>query len=369
MSIQPFCLLLLALSLSLGVGDVKAESEKSLSLPYERPALITDEARHAIIVGLAAAGERLVAVGERGVILLSDDHGKTWRQVPVPVSVTLTAVEFVNEDLGWAVGHSGVVLHTRDGGETWEKQYDGIRAAKAIDARVKEITSEMTEDEAWPLQNYANFLVQDGPDKPFLDVLFLDEKEGFIIGAFGLAFRTSDGGQTWQPWFEQLENPDMLHLYKLSSNGTSMAMVGEQGLYLRADGPDERFAQIQTPYSGSFFTISPMNSGDWLLGGLRGNAFIHSPSEDSFEKLPGDLGISINGSFAVTDDRVLLVDQAGNVYQAGVEKLRLSRIPMRSLPPSSSLISSGDGAFVAATFRGPIKFEVQALVTELGEQE
>lgn len=369
MSTKPFCVLLLALSLSLGVGDVRAESEKSLSLPHERPALMTDEAQRSITIGMASAGDRLVAVGERGVILLSDDHGQSWRQVPSPVSVTLTAIDFVNEQLGWAVGHSGVVLHTRDGGETWEKQYDGIRAAKAIDARVGEITSEMTEDEAWPLQNYANLLVEDGPDKPFLDVLFLDEKQGFIIGAFGLAFRTENGGLTWQPWFEQLENPDMLHLYRLSSNGTSMAMVGEQGLYLRADGPDERFFQHQTPYSGSFFTISPVNSGDWLLAGLRGNAFIHSPSDDSFKKLPANSGISINGSFAVTDERVLLVDQAGNVYQAGVEKLSLSPIPMRSLPPSSTLISSGDGAFVAATFRGPIRFDAQALSTEPGEQQ
>lgn len=369
MSIHPLSVLLLALSLSLGVGDVKAGPDKSLSLPYQRASLITDEARQAITIGLASAGDRLIAVGERGVILLSDDNGQSWRQVQSPVSVTLTAVNFVNEDLGWAVGHSGVVLHTRDGGETWEKQFDGVRAAKAIAARVEELTSDMNEEDAWSLQNYADLLVEDGPDKPFLDVLFLNEAEGFIVGAFGLAFRTSDGGQTWQPWFEQLENPDMLHLYQLSSNGKSMAMVGEQGLYLRSDGPDGRFEQSQAPYSGSFFTISPLNSGDWLLAGLRGNVFIHSTSDDSYQKLSANSEISINGSFVVANDRVLLVDQAGNIYQAGGENLSLNPIPIRSLPPSSSLISSGDGAFVAATFRGPIRFRVQAHWPEPGEHQ
>ena len=39
------------------------------------------------------AGNRLVAVGERGTILLSDD-GQAWRQVPSPVSVGLTGVSF-----------------------------------------------------------------------------------------------------------------------------------------------------------------------------------------------------------------------------------------------------------------------------------
>ena len=368
MSIQSCCVLVLALSLSLGAGGVKAKSDKSVSLPHERPALMTDEARRAITIGLATAGDRIVAVGERGVILLSDDHGRSWRQVPAPVSVTLTAVDFVDEDLGWAVGHSGVVLHTRDGGETWETQYDGIRAAQAIAARVKVLTADMTEDEAWPLQNYASLLVEDGPDKPFLDVLFLDEEKGFIVGAFGLVFRTSDGGATWQPWFEKVENPDLLHLYRLSTNGQSIVMAGEQGLYLRSDDSGERFAQYQTPYNGSFFTIAPLSSGDWLLAGLRGNVFIHSPSDGSYRKLPTHSQISINGSF-VSNDRVLLVDQAGHVYETGAEKPSLNSIPMRPLPPASNLISSGDGAFVAATYRGPIRFDDQALSSESGEHQ
>jgi len=368
MSSQLLCTLLLAVLLSLSVGAGAAESEKSLLLPYERPALVTDEARKAITIGLAAAGNRLVAVGERGVILLSDDHGRSWRQAPSPVSVTLTAVDFANEKLGWTVGHSGVVLHTRDGGETWNKQFDGILAAQAIADRVEKITANMNEDDAWPLQDYASQMVQDGPDKPFLDVLFRDESEGFIIGAFGLAFYTRDAGKNWQPWFDQIENPELLHLYKLSTNGKSVVMVGEQGLYLRADGPVRQFVQHQTPYSGSFFTVAPLRSGDWLLAGLRGNAFIHSPADDHYQQLQVDSEITINDSFAVAEDRVLLVNQAGNIYQAQVGSPKLRPIPMRPLPPTADLISSGDGAFVAATFRGPTRFDAQIESTESGEQ-
>ncbi len=54
--------------------------------------------------------------GERGIVLLSDDAGVSWRQAKVPVSVSLTAVQFVDAEQGWAVGHLGVVLHTQDGG-------------------------------------------------------------------------------------------------------------------------------------------------------------------------------------------------------------------------------------------------------------
>ena len=84
------------------------------------------------MLAITRAGARLVAVGERGSILLSDDSGVSWRQAKVPVSVTLTAVQFPNAKAGWAVGHLGVVLHSADGGETWAKQLDGREAASLV---------------------------------------------------------------------------------------------------------------------------------------------------------------------------------------------------------------------------------------------
>ena len=50
-------------------------------------------AAEALLLGVARAGKRIVAVGEYGNILLSDDDGKTWHQAKdVPTTVTLTAV-------------------------------------------------------------------------------------------------------------------------------------------------------------------------------------------------------------------------------------------------------------------------------------
>lgn len=85
----------------------------------EVPAIALGSAEHAPLVAAAQARQRLVAVGDHGVIVLSDD-GATWRQAhSVPVDGLLTALSFVDERQGWAVGHGGVVLHTEDGGETW----------------------------------------------------------------------------------------------------------------------------------------------------------------------------------------------------------------------------------------------------------
>src|SRR5690606_9884464 len=102
-------------------------------------------AQHSLQLAVSRAGNRLVAVGERGVVLLSDDDGRNWHQAEnVPVSVTLTDVHFVSATHGWAVGHSGVVLHSADGGETWQRQLDGNQAAKIIleDARQRAAAGE-----------------------------------------------------------------------------------------------------------------------------------------------------------------------------------------------------------------------------------
>src|SRR3546814_9158629 len=60
--------------------------------PLDAPAITSALAEHGLINGLARAGKRLVAVGERGHILYSDDQANTWQQASVPVRSALTAV-------------------------------------------------------------------------------------------------------------------------------------------------------------------------------------------------------------------------------------------------------------------------------------
>ena len=117
----------------------------------------------ALLLGVARAGARMVAVGEYGNILLSDDDGKTWRQAQnVPTTVTLTSVHFADAKTGWAVGHDTVVIATADGGETWAKQYGGGESDNAL-----------------------------------LSVYFKDASHGWAVGAFNYTVETTDAGRTW----------------------------------------------------------------------------------------------------------------------------------------------------------------------------
>ena len=90
------------------------------------PAQMSAMAPKSLLMDVVNTGTHLVAVGEGGYILYSD-NGQEWIQAQVPASVTLTAVSFPTSEKGWAVGHDGVILNTVDGGRTWIKQMDGIK--------------------------------------------------------------------------------------------------------------------------------------------------------------------------------------------------------------------------------------------------
>lgn len=112
------------------VNEIVVGAEVGVRDVLDQPARLSERAVSSVLNAVVLAGTRLVAVGERGVVLLSDDNGRSWRQAgSVPVSVALTDVHFVSATHGWAVGHSGVVLHSDDGGETWMRQLDGNQAA------------------------------------------------------------------------------------------------------------------------------------------------------------------------------------------------------------------------------------------------
>lgn len=74
------------------------------------------------------SSDRIWAVGERGLILASEDGGLHWKQQESGTTCTLRDIYFFDSLRGWAVGYGvqpfsrrlfGVVLTTVDGGKKW----------------------------------------------------------------------------------------------------------------------------------------------------------------------------------------------------------------------------------------------------------
>lgn len=223
------------------------------------------------LMAVANAGERLVAVGMRGLVVVSEDAGKHWTQVPVPVRSDLLALSFPTASDGWAVGHDGVVLHTADGGRSWVKQFDGRMASVALPAAYRK-RIDAGEKTLQPFLDQLVLNYRAGPSMPFLGVCFTDPLHGMAVGAFGMAIATDDGGKTWTPALERIDNPQFLHLDAVRAIAGVRYIVGEQGHIYREQADTGRFAAIDTGYSGSFFGVA--GQGDIVLAyGLKGTLY------------------------------------------------------------------------------------------------
>jgi len=317
------------------------------------PAMPAPQARQAVLLDLARAGARLVAVGERGIVLLSDDNGSNWRQAQVPVSVTLTAVQFVDANTGWAVGHAGAVLMSRDGGENWSLQLDGNRAAQLeLHAAREQSSGAADTDAAAARVQTAERMVNEGADKPFLALRFTDARHGVIVGAYGLAFATADGGISWHSLMGGIDNPMGAHLYAIAEQGQRWFIAGEQGYLARSDDGGQSFAALDSPYSGSFFALQVREDGTLLAAGLKGNAFISTDAGTSFAPAPVPVPVSFSDAIRTADGQLLLVNQGGAMFRTTADSQALQPYGKPLGKPVASIVQAADGSLVVAGFTG-----------------
>lgn len=316
----------------------------------DTPAAKSPLAQRALLNGLASAGQRIVAVGQRGHVLYSDDHGKTWKQADVPLSSDLVAVSFPGAATGWAVGHDGVVLQSTDSGATWSRQLDGHKAGAAMVEHYNREAKGGDAAYAAALDEAKKFAAQ-GAENPFLDVWFDNEKSGIAVGAFGLAMRTTDGGATWEPLLHAIDNPKALHLYAVRSAGADVYIAGEQGLLLKLDRQAGRFRAVEVPYKGTLFGVVG-NDRVVLVHGLRGTLLRSTDGGHSWVSVDTGLQVGLTGSAVAADGRFIVVSQAGHVLVSADEGATFKVVKVERPIPAAAVIAAGKDAVVVAGPRG-----------------
>ena len=339
-----------------------AAASRAQDLVFE-PAPASSGASRAVLLDVARAGDRLVAVGSAGLVSLSDDGGASWRQASVPVSATLTAVHFPTSTDGWAVGHAGVILHSADAGETWALQFDGRRANEALvayaasqratleaelalleadDSASEEARGDLEYalEDAIFLEEDAQVAVETGPADPLLTVRFLDAERGFAAGAYGAFLRTVDGGVTWELALAGLDNPDRFHFYSvLPANDGALYLAGEAGLLYRSTDQGLTFERYWDVYEGSLFGL--VEGGEGVVAfGLRGNLFRYVAALDVWEPLASENEASLYGGTRRADGTTIFVGAGGRVVtRTGEGAEAITSHPSRSTL-SSALVTA-----------------------------
>ncbi|MEO6662829.1 MAG: YCF48-related protein [Rubrivivax sp.] len=338
------------LGLQAALTSVALHAAEVMPGPLREAATPTARAPRSVLTRVVRAGERLVAMGERGLVVLSDDGGRQWRQARVPVSVTLTAASFADARQGWMSGHSGVVLHTTDGGETWGLQTDGIALAQAALDQSESLPQADT-GRGRSIQR-AKRLVDDGADKPLLSIRFADTQRGMAVGAYGLAAITDDGGETWAPCLDRMPNPRGMHLNTVVHHEKTWLIGGEQGVLMRSGDDRASFDPLASPFKRSFFAATTTRKGGFVIAGLLGNACRIEPgsTEVATAELPAPF--TILSCVELNDGRVMLLAQGGRllVSSDGGARYTEQKPPLRA--PLTSLAEAADGGLVATSLSG-----------------
>ena len=315
--------------------------------PLDVPAASSPLAAKSALFGLARSGSRIVAVGQRGHVVYSDDAGATWQQANVPVSSDLVAVSFPKTDaaaraVGWAVGHDGVILRTVDGGRSWTRQLDGRTLGDLLVAYY-----EKSGDAKW-LAEAKRFATQ-GAENPFLDVCFVDAQTGYVVGAFGLVLRTRDGGVHWEPMLHATDNPKALHLYGVARVGNDVFVVGEQGLALKLEG--DRFVTLTLPYAGTLFGVTG-NERAVVAYGLRGNVVRSTDGGRTWANIATGVNVGLTAATIDERGRIVLVSQAGHVLVSNDDGATFAPAKVDRPLPAAAVIGAGAGAVIVAGPRG-----------------
>lgn len=346
-----------------------------------RPADPARLADRSLILGIVATPRNLVAVGERGHVLLSQD-GDRWTQADfVPVQATLTRVAYADGRL-WAVGHDSAIIHSFDYGETWALQHF---------------------EPAW--------------EKPLLDVHFFDSSNGLAVGAYGLFMRTEDGGRHWEvldmadlvtgeaidwsevaatlaeddefdDWLEEgddwlgdddgIDDDERLndddddeyydsevdfdrgcyefmecHLNALLNLGNGRQMIAaERGYGFRSVDNGQSWESFRFPYGGSMFGLLGFGDDQIMAFGLRGHVQLSNDFGDSWEILETDLRSSLKGGTVDRQGQPLMVgsgaarlryDPATGRFQLNEDRLGSDYVTVLIGPDGRMILGGADG--------------------------
>ena len=305
--------LLAVMSFTLVLSDV-AHSQSKYRV-FNESALTAKNPDQDVLEGIARAGNRIVAVGEHGIIIYSDSSGQSWRQAVVPVDLTLTTVAFATPQDGWAAGGLGVVLHTTDGGLTWKIQITGVQVNQLIATAANQFAASYPTDPTVPRALHrASIFMQGGPDKPFLSILPFDANNVQIFGAYRMCIKTKDAGASWQDCSLNVPDPISHNLYDGVQSGSSIYIAGESGSVFRSNDRGNTFTALTAPANNTLFGILVTPTRVLLTYGVAGGLFKSTDQGQSWTQVTIGSQSDLTAGIILNSGRICLLNVTGSVY-------------------------------------------------------
>jgi len=257
-----------------------------------------------------------IAVGDSGVVLITENGGDNWRQVLLGTKETfqdayisnngkaivvgnnstiyksndlfitvlkqfvngdysLFKVAFVNSQKGYIVGSKGLVLSTNDGGNTWIKE--------AVNT-----------------------------NKLLYDIIFTNQTNGFVCGWKGTLFRTSDGGSTW----ELTEKFTDKYLKDIDFYDDELGIVvgGGDEVFITDDGGDS-WNSVEVKQRGGVQSVKFVTSKLIIMPGNRGELIISQDGGDNWSLLDTKTYMNFTGIFKTSNGNIYITAVNGKILR------------------------------------------------------
>ena len=227
-----------------------------------------------LLVDAERFGSRIVAVGDRGYIVFTDDQGKTWKRAKTPPAPMIAALDFLDDQAGIAVGHDSVILLTRDRGETWTQVFSA------------------------PAEQ-----------RPLLDVIFLTKDHAIAVGAYGAYYESVDGGKSWNGR-KILQDDKHLNVILEVGEG-SLVILGEAGTILVSSDTGKTWTPVPAPYKGSLFGGLVANDNSVIAFGMRGRIFRSTDKGKTWKQVDNPSVATLIGGDKLPDGALVLAGAAG----------------------------------------------------------
>lgn len=277
---------------------------------------------HEALFGLDVDAKRWVSVGGSGAWLQSDDRGKTWVKQETGTDLALLDVSLgTQRDV--AVGQMGTVVMCRQ----IKCSVSNIGTVERLMAVAQHASGDMVVvggfgtafrsvdgGQSWQSisPDWQSFTEQ-GLQPHLYDVAILDNGAIVMVGEFGLIIRSSDQGVTWETLHSGAES---IFSIEISDSETAYA-VGQGNTVLRSMDSGQSWARISAVGTSNWLSVRSSGAGQIYVAGMR-EMISSSDAGEHWESVNDPtVGMLWFASLQVTPTagQVLGVGQAGTVIQ------------------------------------------------------
>jgi photosystem II stability/assembly factor-like uncharacterized protein len=299
----------------------------------ESAAVLGIQAQHSALLDMTRFGDKLVAVGERGLVMQSTDEGKTWTGFLAPTDRTLNSVLYVGNKIGIAVGHGGTLIRSEDDGASWVRiKIDAI-----------------------------------GTDS-ILGLAALSDGRMLAYGAFGMYLESTDKGKTWTR--RKIIRDDFeRHISKVTEIAPGkLLLVGETGTLALSNDMGATWKELESPYAatgtdgvkGSLFGALKLNDGSVMIYGMRGHAYRSTDGAATWTLIPVAATDTFSGASVAADGKIVLAGNNGMIATSADNGQSLALQYVKDGRPLGQAIYAKDGAVIYVGYMSTGRIESSA---------